>query len=135
MKDNGKTLSAETNLCEHLSDLLIRGREMLHAGKVDGYYQLLPEIDEVITELALRVKRWRKARKQAFGLSWKRDLLEKFKGLQKAACESERLAQHSVEVTFNGLMQLSQALTPKPTYTSKANTTTPNRALVFDQQA
>ena len=127
--------SAEANLCRRLSDLLMRGREKLHAGKIDAYYELLPEIDEVITELAQRVKKWRKGRKQAFGLPWKRELLDKFKGLQEAACESERLTQRSLEITFNGLMQLSQALTPQPTYTPKPNAIQPNRAFILDQQA
>lgn len=128
-------MAAEIVLCEHLSTLLIQGRDMLQAGKIDAYYRLLPDIDKDITELALRVKKWGKSRKLTLGRPWKRDLLERFKGLQEAACESERLAQHSVELTFNGLMELSQALSPTPTYAPKPTPAHPNRALVFDRQA
>ncbi len=135
MKSRDNTPSEEVTLCSQLSDLLSRGRDLLYAGKVDGYYNLLPEIDDVITELAVRTKKWGKNKKIAYGASWKRDLLEKFKDLREAASESERLAQHSVEVTFNGLMELSQALTPKPTYTPKHETVPSNRSLILDRQA
>jgi len=135
MKDTGNAMVAEIVLCEHLSTLLVQGRDMLRAGKIDAYYRLLPDIDKDITELALRVKKWGKNRKLTLGRPWKRDLIERFKGLQEAACESERLAQRSVELTFNGLMELSQALTPTPTYAPKSATVHSNRALIFDQQA
>jgi hypothetical protein len=135
MKDQENAIAAEMVLCEHLSTLLVQGRDMLRAGKVDAYYRLLPDIDKDITDLALRVKKWGKNKKMTLGRPWKRDLIERFKGLQEAASESERLAHRSVELTFNGLMQLSQALTPAPTYAPKASPSQSPRAMVFDQQA
>jgi hypothetical protein len=135
MKETAHNLPVEVNLCQHLSGLLGEGRDMLRAGRVDAYYQLLPEIDKVITELALRVKKWGKSKKLTLGTPWKKDLLERFRGLQEAACESERLAHRSLEITFNGLMQLSQVLTPTPTYTPRTGAVVPGRPLLLDRQA
>ena len=135
MKTRGKIPAAEIQLCQNLNQFLTRGRDLLRAGKIDGYYALLPEIDTVITELALRAKTWRKEKKLTLGAAWKHELLENFKELQEAAFESERLAERSVEVTFNGLMQLSQALTPQPTYTLNAKVKPSKHAIILDQQA
>ncbi|MBM3325023.1 MAG: hypothetical protein FJY66_05085 [Calditrichaeota bacterium] len=135
MKEIELPAPVEAHLCERLSGLLCQGRDMLHAGKVDAYYGLLPEIDKAITELSLRVKKWGKSKKLALGTPWKRDLLERFKGLQEAACESERLAHRSLEITFNGLMQLSQMLTPTPTYTPRPNERVGHHTILLDRQA
>ncbi len=134
MKTREKIPAGEIQLCETLNQLLTRGRDLLRAGKIDGYYTLLPEIDTVITELAVRAKVWRKEKKVTLGTTWKHELLGNFKQLKEAAYESERLAERSVEVTFNGLMQLSQALTPQPTYTPKAKKTPSHHAIILDQQ-
>ena len=136
MKPRANSAVSDKGICETLGKLLNQGRDLLHSGKVDGYYDLLPEIDDALTELALRSKKWRKSKKIELGTSLKRELLEKFKDIQEAACESKRLAQHSVEVTFNGLMELSQALTPKPTYTPpKRETASSQQAIILDRQA
>ena len=135
MKTRDKLPAVEIQLCQTLNQLLTRGRDLLRAGKIDGYYALLPEIDTVITDLAVRAKAWRKEKKLSLGTTWKHELLENFKELRQAAFESERLAARSVEVTFNGLMQLSQALTPPPTYTSDAKTKSNQHAIILDQQA
>ena len=134
MKCRGNIPASEIKLCQTLNQLLTRGRDLLRAGKIDGYYALLPEIDTVITELAGRAKTWRKEKKLTLGTTWKHELLEIFKELQEAALESERLAEHSVEVTFNGLMQLSQALTPQPTYAPDAKTKSTRHPIILDQQ-
>ncbi|MFH1010631.1 MAG: hypothetical protein V1784_05290 [bacterium] len=135
MKETDYRASVEAHLCERLSGLLGQGRDMLHAGKVDAYYELLPDIDKAITELSLRVKKWGRTKKLSLGTPWKRDLLERFKGLQEAACESERLAHRSLEITFNGLMQLSQMLTPTPTYTPRPNESVTSHTILVDRQA
>jgi hypothetical protein len=134
MKIQENIPATEIQLCQTLNQLLTRGRDLLRAGKIDGYYALLPEIDTVITELAVRTKTWRKGKKLSLGATWKHEFLENFKELKEAAFESERLAERSVEVTFNGLMQLSQALTPQPTYSPHKKATPSRHAIILDQQ-